>query len=91
MAYATVQSGPYYGATLAQMQAEQARCLNVVLSTTHGAQNVVGASVNGKSFTYGPNGTWTISQWQAEIQSAMAWVDDAVMDVPSETMAVFNR
>jgi len=91
VAYATVQAGTYWGFTLAEMQAEQARCKAAIQATTHGAQNVIGASVNGKSFSYGPNGTWTISQWQAEIQAAMSWVDDTVPDVPSETMAVFNR
>ena len=91
MAYAAVQWGPYWGATLAEMQAEKARVKAAVLSATHGSKNIVGASVNGKSFSYGPSGVWSLAQWQAEVQDAMAQVDDAEFALPSETMAAFNR
>ena len=70
------------------MQAEQARALAVVMNVTHGPQNIVNASVNGKSFGYGPNGTWTITEWQAEIQDALSQVSDSVFQLPSYTVGV---
>ena len=30
-------------------------------------------------------------QWIAEIQSALAALDDNILDLPSETVAAFNR
>lgn len=91
MAYSSVQAGPYFGFSLSEMQAQLARYKATVAALTPGAGNIVSASVNGSSFTYGPNGTWSLAEWQAEIQAALAWVDDDVIDLPSETMAVFNR
>ena len=90
MAYATVQAGLYWGFTLAEMQAEQARYKLAVQAITGGAGHVVSASVNGSSFTYGPNADLSLAQWQAEIQSAMSDVDDTVVALPSETVATFN-
>ena len=88
MAYATVQWGTYFGFSLAEMQAEQARAKAAVKATTHGPQNIVNASVNGKSFGYGPNGTWTITEWQAEIQDALSQVDDGTFQLPNATVGV---
>ena len=88
MAYTSVKWGPYWGCTFAEMQAEKARVKAAVLSTTHGPKNVVNASVNGKSFGYGPNGTWTLTQWQAEVQDAMSQVDDTEYQLPSATIGV---
>lgn len=88
VAYSTVQAGAYWGWTLAEMQAEQARYKSALATTTHGPRNVLGASVNGKSFTYGVGGTWSLAQWQAEIQAALSWVDDTVMALPSEAQGV---
>lgn len=88
MAYSSVQWGTYFGFTLAEMQAEQARAKAVVAAVTHGPQNIVNASVNGKSFGYGPNGTWTVTEWQAEIQDALSQVSDAVFQLPSYTVGV---
>lgn len=91
MASASVQFGLYYGFSLAEMQAELARYKAVVQAVTGGAGHVVSASVNGSSFTYGPNADLSLAQWQAEIQNAMADVDDNVTGLPSETVAAFNR
>ena len=90
MAFAAVQWGPYWGSSLAEMQAEKARVKAAVLSATHGPKNIVGASVNGKSFSYGPSGVWSLTQWQAEVQDAMSQVDDSVAALPSETVAIFT-
>jgi hypothetical protein len=91
MAFASVQFGLYYGFSLAEMQAELARYKAAVQAVTGGAGHVVSASVNGSSFTYGPNADLSLAQWQAEIQNAMADVDDNVIGLPSETVAAFNR
>lgn len=89
MAFATVKAGLYWGFTLAEMQAEQARYKLAVQAVTGGSGHIVSASVNGSSFTYGPNSDLSLAQWQAEIQSAMSQVDDTVIDVPNEVKGVF--
>jgi hypothetical protein len=90
VAYSTVQAGAYWGWTLAEMQAELARYKSALATTTHGPRNVLGASVNGKSFTYGIGGAWSLAQWQAEIQAAMSWVDDDVVSLDNETRVRFR-
>lgn len=91
MAYATVQAGIYFGFTLAEMQTEQARYKAEVQKVVGGPRNVVGASVNGKSFSYGPGGGGlTLAQWQAEIQDALSQVDDDVIALPNATLARFQ-
>jgi len=91
MALSSVPVMPYLGWSLAEMQAELAQYKATLQALTPGAGNIVSASANGSSFTYGPNGTWSLQEWGAEIQSALAWVDDNVLDQASETVAVFNR
>lgn len=88
--YDTVQAGPYFGFTLAEMQTELARYKAEVKAATHGPRHVVGASVNGKSFSYGPQGAWSLAQWQAEIQDALSQVDDTVVALPNETAVRFR-
>ena len=90
MAYSTVQWGPFFGFSLAEMQAQLARYKSTLTALTPGAGNIVSASVNGSSFTYGPNGTWSLAEWQAEIQSALSQVDDTVPDLPNASVASFN-
>ena len=90
MAYDTVQAGIYYGFTAAEMATELARYKAEVQKMVGGPRNVVGASVNGKSFSYGPGGSLTLAQWQAEIQDALSQVDDDVIALPSETVARFR-
>lgn len=90
MAYDTVQAGIYWGFTLAEMQTEAARYKAEVQKVVGGPRNVVGASVNGKSFSYGPQGSLTLDQWQAEIQDAMSQVDDDTIALPNATIARFQ-
>ena len=89
MAYSSVQAGIYYGFTLAEVQAELARYKAEVQKMVGGPRNVLAASVNGKSFSYGPSGTLSLTQWQAEIQDALSQVDDDVIALPSETRVRF--
>lgn len=90
MASASVQFGTYYGFTLAEVQAELARYKAEVQKMVGGPRNVLTASVNGKSFSYGPNGSLSLAQWQAEIQDALSQVDDDVIALPSETKVRFT-
>lgn len=90
MAYSFVQWGAYFGNSLAEMQAQLARYKATVAALTPGSGNIVSASVNGSSFTYGPNGTWSLEEWQQQIQSALSQVDDTVPDVPNATVAVMR-
>lgn len=84
MAYATVQAGLYFGFSLAEMETEQARYKAEMQKVVGGPRNVVGASVNGKSFSYGPGGGLSLAQWQAEIQQALSYVDDDVVALDAE-------
>lgn len=90
MAFASVKFGLYYGFSLAEMQAELARYKAAVQAMTPGAGHVTSASVNGSSFTYGPNADLSLAAWQAEIQSALAQVDDTVIDAPNEAVGRFQ-
>ena len=90
MALATVPVMPYFGFSLAEMQAELARYKAAMKAITPGAQNIVSASANGSSFTYGPNGSWSLEQWGAEIQAAMSFVDDSCISENQETRVRFR-
>ena len=90
MAFATVQYGPYFSFSPAEMQAELARYKAALQAATPGAGNIVSASVNGSSFTYGPNGTWSLAEWQANIQDALSQVDDNVQALPGEARVRFR-
>ena len=90
MACDTVQSGIYFGFSLDEMQAELSRYKAEVKKLVGGPRNVVAASVNGKSFSYGPGGGLSLAQWQAEIQDALSQVDEDVVALPSETRVRFT-
>ena len=89
MASATVPFGEYVGYSLAQMQAELADYRAKMAENRRGGLAVTSASVNGSSFTYGPGMNLSPEQWIAEIQSAMAWLDDAWIDLPNEAVGRF--
>ena len=90
VAFATVQYGPYFSFSLAEMQGELSRYKAALQASTPGAGNIVSASVNGSSFTYGPNGTWSLAEWQANIQDALSQVDDDVQALPGEARVRFR-
>ena len=90
MALATVPVMPYLGFSLAEMQAELARYKAAMQAITPGPANIVSASANGSSFTYGPNGSWSLAEWGAEIQAALAFVDDNVISQDQETRVRFR-
>lgn len=90
MASDKVRAGEYIDFSLAEMQAELARYKAAMQAITPGPSNIVSASANGSSFTYGPNGSWSLSQWRAEIQSALSQVDDTVISEDQETRVRFR-
>ena len=91
MAVAIVPAGRYFGRDLAYMQAELASYHAWQDEHRQGGLAVLSASVNGSSFTHGPGMNLSPEQWIAEIQSALAALDDNILDLPSETVAAFNR
>lgn len=89
--YETVPAGRYLGWTLAQLQAELAKYQAQIRTLTLGPGRVVGASVNGKSFSYEHGSSIReLDAAIAEIQDAMSWVDDTVIALPSETAVRFR-
>ena len=90
MACDTVQHGIYFGFSMDEMRAELSRYKAEIKKLVGGPRNVVAASVNGKSFSYGPGGGLSLAQWQAEIQDALSQVDEDVMALPSETRVRFT-
>lgn len=90
MALASVPVRPYLGFSLSEMQAELARYKAAMQAITPGPGNIVSASANGSSFTYGPNGSWSLEQWGAEIQAAMSFVDDSFISEDQETRVRFR-
>lgn len=90
MASDTVQHGVYFGFSLDEMNAELLRYKAEVKKLVGGPRNVVAASVNGKSFSYGPGGGMSLAQWQAEIQDALSQVDDETVALPSESRVRFT-
>lgn len=90
MALATVDAGVYLGRNLAYMQAELARYQAAFDSITPGPRNIISASANGSSFTYGPGGSMSLAEWRAEIQWALSRVSDAYISEDGATIASFT-
>lgn len=89
MALATVDAGVYLGRDLAYMQAELARYQAAFDSITPGPRNIISASANGSSFTYGPGGSMSLNEWRAEIQWALSRVSDSYVGEDGATVASF--
>lgn len=79
-----VISGPYLGFTKAELLVELDRYK--AAAKTAGSR-LIGASVNGQSFSYGPRGDWSLQQWSRQLQKALAMVDPSYT-APSNTMVV---
>jgi hypothetical protein len=82
--YATVQSGPYAGFTKAEMDTEWARYKTQL---TQSGSRLMGASVNGNSYQFGPRSDWTLSDWGKHIRSALSQVSPDFI-APSGTIAI---
>jgi hypothetical protein len=87
MAYATVPCGPFFGATLAQLQARLATLQAAKLAGPAGGGGMTSASVNGRAFTYDIRGR-NIDADIADVIHAMSYVDDNTAPVPAEQVFV---
>lgn len=82
----TVQFGPYYGFSAAELDAELERYKAAVKKASHGPGGIQSASINGRSFSYGNARGWSLDEWQAEIQDALAQVDPCVTATSTSTV-----
>lgn len=84
MAYANVPFGPFFGCTKAEIVNRIATVRAAQLARAPGQGALTSASVNGSSFTYDvrANGGMTITEELANLQEALAYVDD---DAPAIT------
>lgn len=82
----TVQTGPYFGFTASELETELERYKAAVRKATHGPGAIQSASVNGRSFSYGNAQGWSLDEWQAEIQDALAQVDPCVTATTTSTV-----
>jgi hypothetical protein len=74
----TVPTGIYFGFTKPELDTELSRYKTAVKQS---ADRLIGAGVNGQSFTFGPRGDMSLEQWQQELQAALAYFGAA--EVPS--------
>lgn len=80
-----VLSGLYAGFTRAEMQTEWARYKAQLTSST--GSRLVGSTVNGQNFQFGPRADMSLQQWGRSIQNALAQVDPDWI-APSQQIAV---
>lgn len=75
--------GRYFGWSKEELLADLEKYKQAVAAS---GSRLIGASVNGQSFSYGPRER-SLSQWQRELQQALAQVDPRYT-APSNTMVV---
>jgi len=83
MAYTTVPFGPFFGATLGQLETRLATLQAAKLAGASGGGGMTSASVNGRAFTYDLRGR-NIDADIADVIHAMSYVSDTVQPIPSE-------
>lgn len=80
-----VPHGPYFGFTKAELNAELTRYKTAVSGA---GSELLGASVNGQSYTFGPRRDWSLAQWQEQLQKAMSLLDPERVNPVRNTMLV---
>jgi hypothetical protein len=78
----TIPSGPYFGFTKPELDAELVRYKAAVKQS---ASRLAGASVNGQSYTFGPRADMSLAEWQIALQAALAHFG-AADPAPSDTI-----
>jgi hypothetical protein len=73
-----VPTGPYFGFSLEELQAELIRYKN---ETKTSGTRIVGASINGQSFQFG-NREGSLSEWSANLQAALSYLRPDLYDAP---------
>ena len=81
--YATVQTGPYAGFTKAEMDTEFTR---YKAALTQSGSRLIGSSINGDSYQFGPRSDWTLKTWGEQVRRALAQVSPDFI-APSSTIA----
>lgn len=69
--YSAVQSGPYAGFTLTEMETEWARYKTALQES---GSRLIGAQVQGESFQFGPRSDWSLQEWGKQVRFALAQV-----------------
>lgn len=84
----TIPSGPYFGFTLPELQAELARYKAAVKTS---ASPLAGASQNGQSYQFGPRQDMSLAEWQVALQAALAFFGRADEPPGSDEVVRFSR
>jgi len=66
----TIPSGPYFGFTAPELDAELVRYKAAVKQS---GSRLAGASQSGQSYQFGPRGDWSLADWQEHLQAALAY------------------
>jgi hypothetical protein len=82
-----VISGPYFGFTRTEMNAEYDRYKAALQKS---GSRLTGASISGQSFSYGPRGDWSLTQWAKEVQSGLAQVDPSFQTPSGQIVTRFT-
>lgn len=84
-----VPAGPYRGFIKAELLGEEARLRDARKAA---ASNLIGASVNGNSYSFGPRQDMTLQQWTDAVYDALAFFDPATYaPAPSNSAAIGFR
>lgn len=70
--YSKVQFGAYAGFTKYEVQAEFARYKEQIKAS---GSRLLGSSIGGQSFQFGPRSDWTLSEWNRQLLYALSQVD----------------
>jgi hypothetical protein len=83
----TIPSGPYFGFTKPELDAELVRYKQ---ARTQSGSRLAGASQSGQSYTFGPRADWSLDEWQQQLQAALAYFG-AADEPPSDREVVRFR
>lgn len=87
LSYNVIPEGPYFGFTKLELRDELTRYKAQVKLT--GSQ-LTGASQNGQSYTFGPRQDWSLSDWQMNLQAALAYFGECMEPQPPRTALDFR-
>ena len=82
--YTKVMFGPYTGFTKAEMKSEWDRYKTELQGS---GSRLMGSSIHGDSFQFGPRSDWTLQEWGRAIRYALSQVDPDWL-APSQAIQV---
>lgn len=83
----TIPSGPYFGFTRAELDAELVRYKAAVKQA---GSRLAGASQSGQSYQFGPRSDWNLAEWQEQLQAALAYFGAADEPPGSDVVVRFR-